>query len=116
MSKFMVIPLRPFPAPRMTRYSKFTDRAQQYARWKRDVSWFCKINGFSLPDSQLNLSFRFQTRHPGRWGEPHSFKPDLDNLVKAFFDALCSRDQTVTQFSCDKKWSERDEIIVEWAA
>lgn len=115
MTKFFTLAVAPFPAPRMTQRSKFVDeRAKKYLRWKDDVAWLCRLAQFELPESQLSISFRFATTHKDRWGQPHTGKPDLDNLVKGLFDALKKDDHRVTQFSCDKKWAETSEIHIEW--
>jgi Holliday junction resolvase RusA-like endonuclease len=38
-------------------------------------------------------------------GKPHSQKPDLDNLVKALWDALHARDEVLWRVDAEKRWT-----------
>jgi Holliday junction resolvase RusA-like endonuclease len=47
-------------------------------------------------------------------GQPHKNKPDLDNLIKAFKDALCDDDSFVhTYEKMTKVWGEQGCILVQ---
>ena len=44
---------------------------------------------------------------------PHQQRPDLDNLIKAFKDALCEEDSHVHTYGVMKKvWGEEPKIMV----
>jgi Holliday junction resolvase RusA-like endonuclease len=46
-------------------------------------------------------------------GKPHTQRPDLDNLIKAFKDALCEDDSHVhTYYNMRKIWGEDGKIII----
>jgi Holliday junction resolvase RusA-like endonuclease len=46
-------------------------------------------------------------------GKPHQQKPDLDNLIKAFKDALCEDDSYVHTYERMRKiWGEEDYILI----
>jgi len=46
-------------------------------------------------------------------GKPHQQRPDLDNLIKAFKDALCEDDSHVhTYFEMKKIWGDVGQILV----
>jgi Holliday junction resolvase RusA-like endonuclease len=45
--------------------------------------------------------------------QPHESKPDLDNLLKGFKDALCENDSFVHTYDQIKKvWGERGQVII----
>jgi len=68
------------------------------------------------------LSLIFVMSMPKSWsgkkrermcGEPHTSKPDLDNLIKAFKDALCENDSFVHTYGGMKKvWGEEGSVII----
>lgn len=39
-------------------------------------------------------------------GEPHQVKPDIDNLVKSVFDALCKNDSHIYEIRARKQYTE----------
>lgn len=66
------------------------------------------------------LTFFMQTKRRERWGAPHTFKPDSDNLAKLALDALVKAgalkdDSIVAEGVTRKLWAERGgvEIIVQ---
>lgn len=58
----------------------------------------------------VRLAFSFPTKEEERWGEPHAFKPDTDNLVKLVLDAFKSAglfggdDCQVSHVQAHKEW------------
>ena len=82
MAKYkLVIPGRPVPAQRMTRKTKWTDRAQKSLNYQREIAWEWKAvaNGLKLEGPlKLTAKFYFKDRRHG----------DLSNLVKAIEDGL----------------------------
>ena len=72
------------PRPRFTRYGK-PYNPKEYTDWKKDLA---AILGELDPQEncQLDIEFHFVSKK-AIWG-PHTIKPDGDNLLKAFQDAL----------------------------
>lgn len=96
--------------PRVMRYRAFRDQLRLLAEK-------CKL---IIPDS--NIHMRFHVSMPESWskkkraakrGTPHQSTPDLDNLIKAFFDALLERDEQIFQYSADKVWADKGAIEIQ---
>jgi Holliday junction resolvase RusA-like endonuclease len=91
--------------PAVMRYRAFCDKV----RWLRiTLPQPCRVV-FYLP-------------MPGSWtaarkleadGEPHTVRPDLDNLVKALFDAVCHEDAHLWKVQAEKRWGLVPGIDVE---
>lgn len=45
-------------------------------------------------------------------GKPHQVKPDIDNYLKAFMDALCEDDSYVYDVRATKEWACEGSIIL----
>lgn len=111
--------INPFPKPRMTRNGHWvSDRAKKYWEWKDAVKWIAKQKKYQLTET---LNIHFIIPMPKSWSNkkkntmnnrPHQQKPDVDNLVKAFMDALAENDQYVYDVKSIKKWGFEGEIIV----
>jgi Holliday junction resolvase RusA-like endonuclease len=77
------------------------------------------VVGFTPPDAGMRLEFFLPM--PPSWskkkrarmkGQPHRQKPDIDNLVKSFLDALLGDDSTVWHLAGqEKRWSEHGYIV-----
>lgn len=93
--------ITPVPKPRMTRYSKWNKKNQDYFKW---------VSSLQLLNPKVdwdNLEIDFILPMPASWsdkkkkdydGKPHLQTPDLDNLVKAFKDALLKQDSQVWKY------------------
>lgn len=46
-------------------------------------------------------------------GRPHQQKPDADNVLKGFMDALNKKDETVWNITVTKLWADEGSIEVE---
>jgi Holliday junction resolvase RusA-like endonuclease len=73
---------------------------------------------FRLP---ANLAVTFILPMPESWsakrrrltdGLAHQGRPDLDNLVKAFLDAMSAEDGYVWRLRAEKRWGREGKIIV----
>lgn len=117
MSEPITLPLNPIPKPRMTRAD----------RWKKrpatDRYWAFKDELNSLARGKLDPRFdiEFHVPMPKSWsfkkqlemnGQPHQQKPDIDNYLKAFMDALCEDDSYVYDVRAQKFWSVEGKIII----
>ena len=103
--------ITPVPKPRQTRADRWKKRPAvvRYRNFADD----CKVSGVHVPLSGSVITFAMPM--PKSWskskrqrmaGEPHQQKPDLDNLVKALFDAVYQDDCQIWQFSAKKIWTD----------
>lgn len=112
-------PVAPCPKPRMTRADRWKKRPIvlkyfDFADALRDAA----PEGYEVPRV---LSVTFVVPFPKSYskkkresllGQPHEQRPDLDNYIKAFQDALAKEDcQIHTYKNCRKIWGETGKII-----
>lgn len=109
--------IAPVPKPRMTQRDKWKSRPTvlRYHAFKDQ----CKAAGIELQQSGMVIVFNMPM--PKSWskkkkaemiGKPHQQKPDLDNLVKALFDACLAEDCEIWQFEASKVWAETGSILI----
>ena len=69
-----------------------------------------------------SLALTFNMPMPKSWskkkrlemqGKPHQAKPDIDNLIKSFLDALCEDDSYVYRIRGEKYWADEGSISVD---
>lgn len=108
--------ITPVPKPRMTqrdrwakrpaveRYYHFADELRE--QWEGEVPPMFRIV-FMMP---MPKSWSKKKRME-MTGRPHQQRPDVDNLTKAFLDALCEDDSYVYHVDAAKHWSEEGGII-----
>ena len=112
--------INPCPKPRQTRADRWKQRpcVMKYRAFADALRSFAKQQGYVLGDS-LNITFCIEM--PGSWsgkkrkemdGKPHQQRPDLDNLVKSFQDAMLSEDSGVWNLKAEKLWGYVGQIIV----
>jgi len=114
------IEIDPVPKPRMT----------QSDRWKKRpcvlrYRSFCDelraktLTARYVPDGQIKVDFVVPM--PPSWTkkkrqqmnlDPHRQTPDLDNLVKAFLDALMVDDSGIHSINAKKIWGDIGQIII----
>lgn len=107
----MFIPVKPVPKPRMTRSDAWRQRPAvlRYFDYKDDMkeAWGSReVPGtftvvFHVP---IPKSFSKKKRS-AMHGTPHQQRPDVDNYLKAFLDALCVDDSYVWDVRVTKLWS-----------
>lgn len=117
----MIWGVAPFPKPRMTQRDKWKRRpiVVKYILFKESLRFYAEENCYKVPDE---LSITFVIAMPKSWskkkraemnGKPHQQRPDLDNLIKAFKDALCEDDSHVhTYLEMKKIWGDVGQILV----
>lgn len=121
--QYLTWDIKPVPKPRMTRRDIWLKPPRKPVLEYRNYANALKI--FSIRDKyfvQNPLSLIFVLPMPKSWsgkkcdrmcGQPHAVKPDLDNLIKAFKDALCENDSFVHTYGCMKKvWGYEGAIII----
>lgn len=117
----LVLDIKPFPKPRMTRRDKIpkfqSERVRNYFDWCNKISSLWNMEYIPVP-----LSITFIIPMPNSWskkkkaehdGKAHLSRPDLDNLIKAFKDALLDEDSHVWKYGMMQKvWGYEGKIIV----
>ena len=91
----------------------------KYRRYCAVLNLMCITQGYRIGDE---LEITFVLPMPKSWpqavrdvqdGKPHRSRPDLSNLVKAFEDALCPKDETIhTYRSVRKVWGKSGKIVI----
>ncbi len=109
----------PIGKPRMTRRDKWKKRpcVTKYYRFKDAV----KSHHISI-DYEENFEITFNISMPKSWskkkrremlGRPHKQKPDIDNLLKAYFDCVMNDDSVVWSVKAQKFWSVNGSIVLD---
>lgn len=111
----ITIPITPVPKPRMTQSDKWKKRPAvlRYRDYKDHLNLLVK--------GSLEATFDvvFYVPMPTSWsetkkrdmeGKPHQQKPDIDNYLKAFMDALCEDDSYVYDVRARKYWAREGRI------
>ncbi len=113
----MIYAVAPVAKPRMTQRDKWKKRAcvLRYRAFCDKVRALrvalpqpCRVV-FYLP---MPRSWS-ETRKVKSDGEPHAVRPDLDNLCKALFDAVCRNDAHLWNVQAEKRWGLKPRIEVE---
>lgn len=111
----VVIPIDPCPKPRMTQRDKWKKRpiVERYYLYKD------QLNLLVRGELDARFSVVFKIAMPQSWsevkkvrydGRPHTDRPDIDNYLKAFLDALCSNDSYVYDVRAEKYWTREGSI------
>jgi Holliday junction resolvase RusA-like endonuclease len=118
---FIALDVEPVPKPRMTVRDKWKKRpvVMRYREFCDALRLAALRAGYEV---RPPLSIRFEIAMPDSWskkkknemrGQPHLSTPDLDNLIKAFKDALCENDSYVWCYNrMEKIWADHGRIIV----
>lgn len=115
------IPISPVPKPRMTRQDRWTDKDKEIGRPAVIRYFRFQDDLLKLITGQLDARFTvvFRIAMPQSWPEkkkeifnekPHQQKPDIDNYLKAFLDALCPDDSYVYDVQAKKFWARQGSI------
>lgn len=105
---------------RQTRADRWKKRpcVLRYWEYRDKLQLLAKEKGFEVPASGLSLLFVLpippsvsRKESVRRSGNPHQQKPDVDNLIKAFLDALCEEDSYVWDIRGRKMWGPTAKIL-----
>lgn len=117
----IMLGVAPVAKPRMTRSDKWRERPRvvDYWRYADLLRLEARKFGYKLAGT---VRVTFYLPMPKSWskrkkiryaGQPHQARPDLDNLVKAFTDALSpENDSYIWQLDASKFWAETGWIEV----
>lgn len=122
----IILSVDPVSKPRMTQRDKWQKRPAvvAYRAFADNLRREASRNGLKMPEAGASIAFNIpmptswsrKKRDALRW-MPHQQKPDLDNLLKAVFDALLPEDCTVWGLgSCEKRWAEQGSITFTFSA
>lgn len=114
----MNIPIDPVSKPRMTQRDRWAKRPAVVKYYE-----FCDtlrlLWGGNIVSPILEITFYIPM--PKSWslkkkdemlGQPHQQRPDIDNLIKAFLDALCEDDSYIFSVKAEKRWDFSGSIVV----
>ncbi len=112
--------ITPTPKPRQTRADKWLKRpcVVRYRAYADELRLQAKQKGYKL---EQTLYIKFYIPMPKSWSkkkkdlyqnEPHKQRPDIDNLLKAFMDALAVDDCFVWNVSAIKVWGFIGKIVI----
>ena len=129
--KCHIIDVLPIGAVRMTKSDRWKtnpnhhdERKRQrpavtrYFEFKNKVVSECNKVGFELKN---NLDVVFFLPMPESWslkkkekmnGMPHKSRPDIDNIVKGFMDALKEQDGDVWIIKAEKRYAHKGSILI----
>lgn len=115
-----LIPIRPYPKqrPRFVNGHAYTPQeTQDYERTIRQMVMLRMVTDRIEPYQKwCSLKITFRYAHLKKRKPYHNTKPDIDNLLKAIFDALnglCYRDDAIIlRVEASKEYGDRDEILI----
>ena len=106
---------RPQPRPRLVRGRVVSVADANAKRWivlvERAARLALDAHGLAGGPLDVTMVFRMPTKAKDRWGKPHTFRPDADNLAKLALDAmmragLLKDDSSVSSLVIKKTWSK----------
>lgn len=114
----MKLDIVPIPKPRMTQRDRWAKRPAVVTYYA-----YCDKLRELLPEYRVpeELELEFGIPMPASWsakkrgqlaGKPHTQRPDIDNLCKAYMDALCENDSYIHTLRASKVWSEQGYIKI----
>lgn len=107
--------VEPNTSPRMTRRDKWQNPPRScVARYRayKDALAATWPSGILFPKDVVIVQFHISM--PKSWsekkkesmnGQRHESKPDIDNLLKALFDAVLIEDKTISGVFAEKRWA-----------
>lgn len=112
--------IKPVGKPRMTQRDRWnpSEAAKRYFLFKEHLNLLANTARFKIGN---RIDVLFFIEMPKSWskkkraemeGQPHKQKPDTDNLIKAFCDALTNDDSVIWDKRGRKFWAEKPRIIV----
>lgn len=95
-------------------------RLQKYNEYKNDLRLIAEFLKYSLEPAGTHIEFYLPVSKSWRPGKkaahhdkPHQNKPDVDNLLKAFMDALKPADQVIWDVRITKRWTNSEDGRIE---
>jgi Holliday junction resolvase RusA-like endonuclease len=112
--------ITPIGKPRMVRSDAWRGRkcVIDYWEYKDELVRQAREQDFTLPSI---FAVTFHIPMPSSWsqkkkdrmrGQPHTQKPDIDNICKAIMDCLLPDDSSVWSIHAEKYWSDVGRIEI----
>lgn len=99
---------------------KRKQRLVQYNEYKADLRMIAEYLNYTMAPAGSHIVFYLpvsrswsRKRRRQHDNQPHLFKPDADNLVKAFKDALLRQDSGIWDYRVTKLWTNAEEGRIE---
>lgn len=111
----------------MTQRGKWvSESAQRYLGYKQEVGWQLKKQFKEPTGAAVAVKIKFYMTIPQGWskrrklesiGQPHTTKPDIDNLIKGVFDSangiLWTDDKQVVALDAEKVYGDKPGFEIE---
>ena len=106
--------------PRMTRSDKWKVRKATSTYWAFSdlLTLQANLQGFTLSD---RISLTIDLPMPESWSkkkraemnmQPHTQKPDIDNILKSVQDILMKEDSSIWEIHATKRWTDKSEGLL----
>jgi len=116
----MFIKVAPVSKPRMTQQDKWKQRpvVMKYRAYKDQIR---ESVSKSFEESQVVHWLVFVVEMPKSWsnkkraqmdGQPHQQRPDIDNFIKGYFDAIAEEDSHIYEVHALKVWGTKPGIYL----
>lgn len=113
---------RPQPRPRFVRGRVVSTADANAKRWKDQILNTARLaveahGQIKVPAVAVVLRFDIATNKADRYGKPHTFRPDADNLAKLALDAvmdagLLKDDAAVSTLVVTKTWAAKGGLVM----
>lgn len=122
--KFAILNVTPMGAPRANQGKSWFARGKNYMMFKDKLREEIERVGFKVKNGYLDLIFcmpipniergskRSVREKVSRHGQPHRQKPDVDNILKGFMDAMFTDDAMIYRVTAIKVWTFKPGIIL----
>jgi len=114
----LFIPCIPCPAPRMTQADRWQKRPIVVKYFKQRDNIKAAFQRKPRPGSSLEVIFFLpipkSLEKKVKDGDPHTTRPDIDNLFKGLLDALFTEDGHINHAIISKIYSNRPGILVKY--
>ena len=112
---------KPAPRPRVTKFGAYNDK--DYTSWKNGLKLLAKSKIKQPLEGAIEINIEFLYSIPKSWSKKdkenanyHTFKPDIDNLIKSVLDGLngiaYKDDSQVCKIEAIKRYGDKDSVII----
>jgi len=108
--------INPMSAPRMNKSDAWKKRpvVLKYRAYKdklKELNAECPVGCHIIFNIPMSKSWSDKKKHLLD-GEPHIQRPDIDNLLKGYFDSLFEEDCYIWKISAEKRWAFIGSIVI----
>lgn len=112
-----VLEIKPMAKERPRFNGRQTYTPEKTRKYEADLKQLYRNIGGKLYEGALSVEveFHYGTKDKKKWGKPKTSRPDVDNLIKGFCDALNGEcwldDSSIYLINAVKLWDSKDFII-----